>query len=402
MSIEAIKVQLDRAKEIVKTRYLLSNRQSILWLGAPGIGKSAGVRQIAQELANEVQKSFVHFEFRWKGENFYSHVQVYEKAAKVLKQPEKYFTLIEMRPLRIEPADITGIPKDFVIEEMALFDYKPFTWQLVASACAGIFFIDEFTNTQRLDVKGQLDELIWDRRAGWIAFNDDLLVMAAGNTPEDSAIASMPSSTSINRVFVMKIEPPSIEGWAEWMNANVKDWDRRVYAFLRQFPQFFFQRPPDIETLEPFPTPRQWTELAKISHYFPDEEIEVLAYGNIGGEAAAHFATFVKTRVPDLSEILVKPDLFAPLSVDGRYLVISQLSAVINKELNERKPNLGKFVRFLNWLLLYDREMLQLMLTMLGRDGVRRLHSFAIPIPTLRDIAKFIKETVVLTREAGV
>ena len=407
------RVPLNQAKEIVKTLYLLPNRQSILWIGASGIGKSEGIRQIAMELAEEIDKEFIEVKFRFKGgKQLLNFTAVYEKAIQILQDPDRYFTFIDIRLTDYDPVDLTGVPRDFEIDigddskdlKARFFDYQPFIWQLIASACAGVLLIDEITNVQRLDMRPPMYKLLRDRMTGWVEFHPDLLVISAGNSPDDAAIASMLDAPVINRVKVFRILPPTVDEWAElYMNKYVEDWDTRVYAFLKRFGQFFFQKPPDVETLDPFATPRQWTELSKVSHYFDDDTLEYIAYSNVGSEASSHFITFVRTKVPEIEEILKRPDLILSYDIDGKYLIVSQLASALRKEFtNNRKPNLNKFVRVLTWLHQYDRELLQLMTVMVGGDTMRRLHAQCLTISVLRPIAQFFAETTKMMWEAGV
>jgi len=318
------RVPLNMAKEIVKELYLIGNRQSVLWLGQPGIGKSEAIQQIAKELTDVLGKEYVEIKFRYKGGKLLNFASVYEKAIEILQDPDAYFTYMDVRLTEFDPVDLTGVPRDFEIEignlKAKLFDYQPFIWQLIASACAGVLNLDEITNIQRIDMRPVTYKILRDRMTGWVEFHPDLLVMAAGNRPEDAAIASMLDAPVINRVRVFNILPPSVEEWAEYMDKYVGDWDRRVFAFLKRFDDYFCQKPPDVETLEPFATPRQWTELAKVSHHFNDDILEYIAYSNVGSEASAPFITFIRTQIPDVDEVLARPDLIMSFEVNEKYL----------------------------------------------------------------------------------
>jgi len=246
-------------------------------------------------------------------------------------------------------------------------------------------------------------KLLRDRMTGWIEFHPDLLVIAAGNRPEDAAIASMLDAPVINRVRVFNILPPTVDEWAEYMNKYVEDWDTRVYAFLKRFPQFFCQKPNDVETLDPFATPRQWTELAKVSHYFDDETLECIVYSNVGSEAAAHFTTFVRTHVPEVGEVLVKPELLLGLDIGEKYLFAAQFATALTKEFTDsKKPNINKYTRVFSWMYQYDRELLQLVAVMSGGKTMRKLHAQCLTIAVLRPVAQFFTETTKMMWEAGV
>jgi len=401
------RVPLNVAKEIVKELYLIGNRQSILWLGQPGIGKSEAIQQIARELADETNKEYVEIKFRYKGGKLLNFASVYEKAIEILQDPDSYFVYMDVRLTEFDPVDLTGVPRDFEIEvgnlKAKLFDYQPFIWQLIASACAGVLNLDEITNIQRIDMRPVTYKILRDRMTGWVEFHPDLLVMAAGNRPEDAAIASMLDAPVINRVRVFNILPPSVEEWAEYMDKYVGDWDRRVFAFLKRFDDYFCQKPPDVETLEPFATPRQWTELAKVSHHFNDDILEYIAYSNVGSEASAPFITFIRTQIPDVDEVLARPDLIMSFEVNEKYLFAAQLASKLAKDFKDgNKPNMSKYVRVLTWLHQYDRELLQLITVMTGGRTMRKLHMECLKNATLRPIAQFFAETTKMIWEAGV
>jgi len=393
---------VNEMKELVSELYNIGHRQSVLLIGAPGIGKSEGVQQLAQELAKSQGKTFVELKFRWEGGVIKNYSAIFRKAVEILKNPDDYFVLIDLRLTEYEPYDLNGVPRDFDIEDLKAFDYVPFIWQLVASACSGILFLDEITNVQRQDVRATMYKLLRDRKAGWIAFHPDLLVISAGNRPEDATIATLLDAPVVNRVLMLRIKAPTVDEWAGYMDKYIGDWDRRVYAFLKRFPEFLFQQPEDSETLNPFPTPRSWTELAKISHKISNKYLDHVAYGEVGLEASTHFVTFVRTEVPDVDKILINPEVIAMYDVDARYLIASQLAHKIQEECaNSKKPNLQKFVKVLTWLLKHDREMLQLTAVMAGSKAMRKLHAYSLTMPQLRQVASFFAETWKIMQEAG-
>ncbi len=401
-----VKVKLNRAKEITKELYLYGNRQPVIWIGAPGIGKSEAVKQLAMELANEAGKEFVELKFKMeKGATDYR--VVFNTALKILEDPDRYFVFNDMRLTEYEPVDLQGVPRDFDFGNRKLFDYVPFIWQLVVSACAGITFLDELTHVQRPDVRSLEYKILKDFMFGRIQIHEDHFLIGAGNSPEHAATAGLLDSSVVNRVKIFEIEPPTIDEWAVYMNKFVGDWDRRVYSFLNKFPQFFFEKPPDVETLTPFSTPRQWTELAKVSHLFDDDTVEILAYSMVSSEAASHFITFIRTNVPDVEEILKDPSAFAMLDIDAKYLAAALVAGEIHKEFSNSKnpadkPNLNKFVRVLTWLLNNDRELLQLIAVMSGNKAMRKLHTMCMMNTTTRPIANFFAESIKTLWEAGV
>jgi len=395
-------ISVEEFKNLAFDLYTKGFRNSVLLIGAPGIGKSESVKQLAEKIAKSLDKKFVELEFRWENGEIVDYSAVFKKAINILRNPDEYFVLIDLRLTECEPTDLLGIPRDFSVEDLKVFDYVPFIWQLVASASAGILFLDEITNVKRMDIRAVMYKLLRDRRAGWLKFHDDLLVVGAGNRPEDAVVASLLDAPVVNRVLVLRIKPPNIDEWAEYMDRHVEDFDRRVVAFLQRFPDFLFQQPDDAETLNPFPTPRTWTELAKITHKVSDEHLDVVSYGYVGLEASTHLVTFLRTEVPDVSDVLKNPSIINNYGVDGKHLIASQIATEIRNEcLNGAKPNLRKFEKVLIWLLNNDREMLQLIGVIVGKKAMRKLHAYSLTVPTLRNVASFFAQTWKDLKDAG-
>jgi hypothetical protein len=94
--------------------------------------------------------------------------------------PDKYFVYVDLRLTECEPSDLIGIPRDVD----SSVQYKPLMWARCLSRSAGVLFLDELTNLQRPDVISACYKLLYDRKAGFTAFHEDVLVVAAGNTPE--------------------------------------------------------------------------------------------------------------------------------------------------------------------------------------------------------------------------
>ena len=65
-----------------------------LFLGAPGIGKSECVRDAAKKLAKKLGKIYIEY--------------TDQNAEEILKDPDKYFLLVDKRLTECEPSDLGG------------------------------------------------------------------------------------------------------------------------------------------------------------------------------------------------------------------------------------------------------------------------------------------------------
>ena len=309
---------------------------SILLLGPPGIGKSTAVREVAEELAE------------MKGLHFYEYDDT--EAQKIL-QDDKAFVFLDLRLTEVEPSDLIGIPRD-VDGAVA---YKPLLWARVLHERPGVLFLDELTNVQRLDVISASYKIILDRRAGFVKFHPEVKIVAAGNRPEESSVANMLPAPLINRFLVIDVDPPTIQGWANWMTKTYEDrWDTMVYGFLMAFKDedYFIKVPKEPETLENFPTPRSWTGLALKLYRLtkggkiPRENFRDVIVGSVGSEVGYKFIGFVKTRV-DLNALLNNPAMFNELNTEAKYMTSLMLASNIQKSI-KKKAEMQKILKLVD------------------------------------------------------
>ena len=346
----------------------------LLLLGPPGVGKSETVRRIAEKLAISKGLRFVELDHS----NF-----------KEVLRTEGVFVFFDLRLTEVEPSDLLGVPR----EEDGGITYKPQLWSLCFSKHPGVLFLDELTNVQREDVIAAAYKLLLDRRAGNVRFRDDVWVVAAGNRPEDSSVARLLPAPLMDRVTRVDFGLPKIEEWAEYMNAN-GDWDTRVLAYLKRFPEDFLKPPSEPETLENFPTPRSWTRVAQ---WFPrmrsENSREALCTGNLGVEVGGKFLTFIRNPVPSPEELVQNPKKFKELSLDQKYIFTVVLSNWLREDIRRKTK---KAVNLVKVMAEDDREFIMLaMITLPTKERAVFFNELvradrATFMPIFRDIAQFI------------
>lgn len=305
-------------------------RYGLLVLGAPGVGKTMGIEEGARRIAEKLKLIFTKVTVRWspKLRKFVIDTTGEHEIEKVLTEADKHFVYTRFLLSTIEPSDLSGIPRS---HEGITF-YDPLLWAVIHSAAKGIVFLDEITWIQREDVWAIVPQLVLDKVAGLTSFHPETLVVAAGNRPEDaSTIVRLLHNPLLNRFKVFSVASPTVEEWGEWMVNRYGDaWDKRALAFLMRFRDegYILQIPSTPEGLEQYPTPRSWTWISLDLN----EEFNALEdlHGLLGSDVGSKFWGFLQVNV-DLDELLRKPELFAGLSLDGRYMASIMLSSWVSK-----------------------------------------------------------------------
>ncbi len=195
----------------------------------------------------------------------------------------------------------------------------------------------------RKDVESEALKII-DGIAGNAVLRKDSLIIAAGNTPDNSSLAHGLPAPTVNRLTVISVSPPSIEDWIQYMKEKGHDGElvSKTFAFLLSLKDNgelrMFESSPEPETLKPFPTPRSWERLLDTVQnkgflsLTKSQQLEVMA-GIIGEELAIKLSAFLETQV-NLNELLKNPEMFSKLSHDGKYIVLYQIVSYIENNNN--------------------------------------------------------------------
>ncbi|MCL6558246.1 MAG: AAA family ATPase, partial [Firmicutes bacterium] len=133
----------DLAKELLNFLYGTASRQSVLLLGPPGIGKSALVRETAEEISQK--KGCILLDYNSRHLARIDLNEVYE-------HPERHFVFVDLRLTETEPVDLMGRPVTVRVGDLPQFVYQPPQWASLLSVVPGNLFLDEITNVHRPDV----------------------------------------------------------------------------------------------------------------------------------------------------------------------------------------------------------------------------------------------------------
>jgi len=330
-----VELTIEQAKTVIKELYCIGSRDSVLLLGKPGIGKTVGVTECFREVADSLGKEFVVYNDK--------------VLPKIKLNPDKYFVFVDFALTQCEPSDLTGIPRD----EDGYIMYKPLGWTIALSLCAGVLFLDEITNVQRLDIQSVFLKLLLEKLCGFIQLNKDVVVVSAGNKT-GRLVTTLPEPVLAGRVVKMEIQTPTLEEWINYMNISYNDYDKRVTVFLHKFGNLFAQEhKDDVEDWSVVATPRSWTKLANMSAKLSKRSLLAVAEGLVG-RAAVEFQSFINTDVVSIDSLVTNVNKWFTMSTDQKYFAVLEL---MNKEADEM---FGRYREIVDMLVSKDREFLVL------------------------------------------
>lgn len=278
---------------IIKGEKLKNIPAPFLW-GPPGVGKSASVYQLAEEIE---------------------------------KQSGKRVVVTEVRLLLYSPVDLRGVPVADSKKEFTNW-LKPRIFDLDSGDdCVNILFLDELSAAPQ-SVQAAAYQICLDRKIGEFELAQNTIVIAAGNRTCDSSISYKMPKALANRLLHFDI----LADFATWRNWAVKNnISDKIISYLAFSPERLCAEPQGSELA--YPTPRSWafvSSLLTMTGKEPDEIAQLIA-GCVGEDTALEFIEFCKgnLKLPDINEIFRGVCKEKPTSYDGLYALTSKLTREI-------------------------------------------------------------------------
>lgn len=265
---------------------LLTQPWAVFIWGAPGIGKSSLVRQVAER---------------------------------------HQLPIIDIRASLLDPTDLRGIP---MLENHRAV-WCPPSFLPTRDMVPGILFLDEINAAPPL-VQAALYQLILDRRIGEYELPKGWHIIAAGNRREDQAVTFKLSSALANRFIHLNMEIDH-DDWHDW--AVKQGIIPEITAFLQYRPQLLTAK---ADGQQAFATPRTWEMASDVIKQFGAivDARDVLP-GIIGPSAAVEFMTFAKKSVmrQEIDALIADPTN-APLpdQLDRLWVLVNFLTAQCTKD----------------------------------------------------------------------
>ena len=270
-----------------------------LW-GAAGVGKSAGVYQLAELIQEETGKTT---------------------------------TVTDIRLLLYSPVDLKGIPS--ADEERRFTNWlMPKIFNLNPAADhINLLFLDELSAAPQ-QVQAAAYQICLDRKIGEFALPDNCIVIAAGNRTTDQSVSYKMPKALCNRLMHFNVKS-DYEEWRAWAVENkISD---KIIAYLG-FDNSRLCVEPESSDLA-FCTPRSWAAVSAVLRACGGEPslVHDLISAHVGKDTAIEFEAFCKgyINMPPISEIVKGRCKELPKTHDVMYATVSSLVAVLNDKGDE-------------------------------------------------------------------
>jgi hypothetical protein len=243
-------------------------KQPLLIFGAPGTSKSASILQFAKKMASISQSSSGgNREFKyWNKCSEEEHNQI-------LQSPGEYFVLFDVRTVRYDPTDITGVPVPIpdTIDKNVLRTVK-YSW--IVALCKpeidGVLFFDEI-NQGSQSMMNLLMSITLDRDFDGVPMSKNIGIIAAGNLEGGYNTQLPPALMNRFSAGVLTLDP---EDWLDWAKGTDEEKEKegsRVDSWITSFVESDLARyryvQPVTEGNKPFPSWRAFQKLSDKMRY---------------------------------------------------------------------------------------------------------------------------------------
>lgn len=278
---------------------ITKQRPTFLW-GAPGVGKSDVIRQVAKAMKMELK---------------------------------------DVRLSQMDPVDLKGFPVPNTTKKN--MQWLPADW--LPTKGKGVLFFDEM-NSAAQSVQAAAYQLILDRKLGDYELPAGWTIVAAGNRAGDrSVVHAMPAALA-NRFVHIDFEIDN-EDWNMWAMENAVHDDIRSFMRFRSNLLHSFDAQSNPRA---FPSPRSWSFVNDIYKEGHSNDVEYeLVKGTVGEGAAAEFSAFVRQikDLPSPDQVLIDPDgTKVPENPSARYAMVTSLEG------KATAANFGRIMKYVDRL----------------------------------------------------
>lgn len=308
---KAVEILSQAYSTVVQNNLPVKTMPSVMLWGAPGVGKSQAVRQIAKEIEANTGKEV---------------------------------KVTDVRLLLFNPIDLRGIPTSNADKTLAVW-LKPQIFQMDSSNnIVNILFLDEISSAPQ-SVQAAAYQITLDRVVGEHKLPDNCIVIAAGNRITDKSIAYKMPKALANRLMHIEIEG-NFDSWKKWaIKSGVNDKVIGFLSFRQNYLMGFDSSSNDLT----YPTPRTWEIVSNILNAIDDDidNIYLLIAGVIGIGAAAEFRTWSKVykELPVIEDIFNGKMPALPQNTDALYALTAAMTAYA-REHKDEMSRIANSIRF--------------------------------------------------------
>jgi len=292
LTVDGMRAYLSKAyTAYIKAGIPLKRFPSVMLWGAPGVGKSQGVREIAKDIETATGKK-VH--------------------------------VTDVRLLLFNPVDLRGIPTASEDRTSAVW-LRPEIFKMDESEdVINILFLDEISAAPP-SVQAAAYQITLDRVIGEHRLPENCIVIAAGNRLTDRSVAYKMPKALANRLCHIEIRSDP-ESWRRWAISN------GIHSIVTGFIDY---NPTSLCCTEgndgnnAFPTPRSWEMVSNILTHISDDINEVfpLISGCIGSTTAYSFKAWAEifAKTPNVKDIFEGKPVKCPARPEIMFALISNM-----------------------------------------------------------------------------
>ncbi len=262
--------------------------------GPAGIGKSEGVRELAQRIEKKTGK------------------RVY---------------VTDVRLVLYSPVDLRGVPYADEKREYTNWLMPKIFAMDPSEHCVNILFLDELSAAPQ-SVQAAAYQICLDRKIGEFQFPENCIVIAAGNRTTDQSIAYKMPKALCNRLMHFSIQS-DYESWRAWATGH--GIHEKIIGFLAAQTSRLCMEPETSDLA--YPTPRSWTFVSRILENTGGEvrDAHECIAACIGNDIALEFETWCRSydSLPPIADILQGRCRTLPKTHDRMHALLTSLIATL-------------------------------------------------------------------------
>jgi hypothetical protein len=206
---------IDKKIMLVSLENAYATKQPLLIFGPPGNAKSQTVIQFAEKIA----KRKTSIDGTPRVFKYWNKCQEKEQS-EILQNPGKYFVLFDVRTVRYDPTDITGVPiaiPDSIDKNVLKTMKYPWIVLLCKPEIDGVLFFDEINQGSKA-MMNLLMSITLDRDFDGVPMSKNIGIFAAGNLEGGYSTALPPALMNRFSAGVLTLDP---EDWLEWAEGSI-------------------------------------------------------------------------------------------------------------------------------------------------------------------------------------